>query len=50
MRSLEAEKAEFLKDLSLSDSTTNQTKDEGNIDRLTQLCNERGQYKKSNVT
>lgn len=44
MRSLEAEKAEFLKDLSLSDSTTNQTKDEGNIDRLTQLCNERDTY------
>ncbi len=42
MQSLEAEKAELMKDLTLSDSTTNQTKDGGNIDRLTQLCNERG--------
>ena len=42
MQSLDAEKAELMKDLNLSDSNTNQTKDEGNIDRLTQLCEERG--------
>ena len=43
INTLNAEKDELLKDLRLSDSQTNQSRDEGNIQKLTQLLAERGQ-------
>lgn len=42
IKTLEAEKVELLKDLRLSDSQTNLSKDDGNVDKLNQLIDERG--------
>merc|ERR1719334_2023018 len=41
---LNSEKDELMKDLRLSDSQTNQSRDEGNIKKLNQLLNERDEF------
>ncbi|XP_033642648.1 coiled-coil domain-containing protein 63-like [Asterias rubens] len=44
IKTLEAEKRELNKDLHLSESQTNQSKDNTNIDRLNELCSLRDEY------
>jgi len=46
IKKLDAEKQELLKDLQLSDSTTNVSKDDNNIEKLNNLCEERDDYEK----
>lgn len=44
IKTLESEKTELMKDLNLSDSQTNQSKDGGNVDKLNRLLEERDNY------
>ncbi|XP_071481099.1 coiled-coil domain-containing protein 63-like [Diadema antillarum] len=44
IKTLESEKEELMKDLRLSDSQTNQTRDGGNVDKLNDLLDERDEF------
>ncbi|XP_077998326.1 coiled-coil domain-containing protein 63-like [Glandiceps talaboti] len=46
IKKLDSEKQELLKDLQLSDSNTNVSKDDNNVQRLQNLCEERDDYEK----